>query len=108
MLARSGEVLLSDMHRAHARHVVSVVVGQVVAGPSSMGNRVGDGLDEWNRVARFTSRRETLESHGVALEVAVLEHLDDASCAAVDALEHDRLDRALGEQLVVGRIVMLP
>ena len=99
---------MSDLHSAHARNVIVVVVGLIVAGPSSVGDRVRDGHNEWNPVARFTSVWDTLESHGVALEIAVLEHLDDASLAAVHALEHDRLDRAGGEQAVEGRVVILP
>ena len=42
------------------------------------------------------------------MEESVLEQLDDASLAAVGALEHDRLDRAGGEQGVVGLVVVLP
>ena len=55
MLARSGEVLLSDMHSVDARNVIDIVVGgEHVAGPSSMGGRVGDGSDVGNLVARFS------------------------------------------------------
>lgn len=99
---------MSDLHSVHARLVAVRIFGQIVAGPPSVVGSIHDGSDEWNWVARFTFVWKTLESHGVALEVAGLEHLNDASIAAVDALEHDRLDRAGLEQLVMIHVVMHP
>lgn len=107
MLARSGEVRVSDLHRVHTGDVIVGEVGEVVTGPPSMGKGVRDGRDEWNLMARFTHGRVALESDRVAMEVASLEHLNDAFVVAA-AHEHDRLDLAVLEQLVVSLIVVHP